>query len=64
MDFLEFRDILFRANTNIGRLYKDVNNILGEVIWYDTFEIKNSKWLWLVNDNVAPMKKNCGSFGL
>ena len=28
LDFLEFRDVSFRASTNIGRLYEDLNNIL------------------------------------
>jgi hypothetical protein len=67
MDFLDFRDVSFRANTNIGRLCEDLNAVLGEGIWYDRAEVRNSKWLWLVNNIVAAMNKNnilCGSFGL
>ena len=38
MDFLEFGNILFRANTNIGRLCGDFSNIVGQGIWYDSLK--------------------------
>jgi hypothetical protein len=55
------------ANTNIGQLCQDLNSIVVLSVWYETFEIKNSKWLWLVNDIVANINSDkilCGSFGL
>jgi len=67
MDFLDFKDILFRANTNMGRLREDLNNVVGEGIWYDTFKIQNTKWLCLVNNIVATTSSDnvlCGSFGV
>jgi len=67
MDFLDLGDVSFLANTNIGSLCEDLNNIVGQDFWYDTFNIKNSKWLWLVNNIDASMKKQnilLGSCGL
>jgi len=66
MDFLEFANVSFRPNADTGYLCEELNNILRESIWYDTFKIQNTKWLWLVND-VAAINSNkvlCGSFGL
>jgi hypothetical protein len=63
MDFIEFADVSFRPNENIGHLCEELNSVLGEGIWYVTFETRNTKWLWLVN-NVAAIKSNkalCGS---
>jgi len=40
---------------------------VGLSVWYDTFQIKNSEWLWLVSDIVAKIKSDkilCGSFAL
>jgi hypothetical protein len=38
-----------------------------KVIWHDTFNIQNAKWLWFVNDIVAVINNDeslCGCFGL
>lgn len=35
MDVLEFADLLFRPITNIGHLREELNNILGDSIWYN-----------------------------
>jgi len=32
--------------------------MVGNAIWYDTFNIQNTKWLWLVNDIVAAMNRD------
>ena len=67
MDSLDFPDVSFCANTNIGQLCEDLNSIVGLSVWYVTFQIKNSEWLWLVSDIVATINSNeilCGSFGL
>ena len=44
-----------------------MNNIVDQGDWYDSFQVKNKKWLWLVNDIVRTMNSDkmlCGSFGL
>jgi hypothetical protein len=51
----------------MGQLCEDLNIIAGYGIYYDTFEIQNTKWLWLVNNIVTTMNGNkvlCGSFGV
>ena len=58
MDFLDFADISFCANTNIGQLCEGLNSIVGLCVWYDTFQIKNSEWLWLVSDIVATINSD------
>ena len=45
MDFPDFADVSFCANTNIGQLCEDLNSIVGHTVWYDTFQIKNSECL-------------------
>ena len=45
---------------------KDLNKIVGQGIYYDTFKIQNTKWLWFVNDIVSVSNNDkvlCGSFG-
>ena len=67
MDFLNLRDVSFLPDSSIGRLCEDLNNIVGKGVWYDMFQVKNTKWLWLVNDIVTTMNSDkvlCGSFGL
>ena len=52
-------------NSSIRRLCEDLN-IVGQGIWYDTFQVQNTEWLWLVNNIVTTMNsdKVCGCFGL
>ena len=67
MDFLHFGGVSFQPDTNIGQLCEELNNIIGNAIWYDTFNIRNTKWLWFVNNIVAVINNNnvlCGCFGL
>ena len=67
MDFLDFDDVSFLRNSSIGRLCVNLNNIIGQGIWYDTFEVQNTECLWLVNDIVTNVNSDnmlCGSFGL
>jgi hypothetical protein len=67
MDFLEYSDVTFDSNANIGLLREELNHILGESIWHDMFRVQNTKWLWLVNGVVAAMnsdKVRCGALGL
>ena len=58
MDFLDFADVSFCASTNIGQLCQDLNSIVGLSVWYDTFQIKNSQWSWLVSDIVATINSD------
>jgi len=65
MDFLHFGSVSFKPDKNIGHLCKELNNMVFDAIWYDTFNIQNRKWLWLVNDIVALMNRDgilCGCF--
>jgi len=44
-----------------------MNNIVGQGLWYDTFQVQKTKWLWLVNDIVKTTNSDemlRGSFGL
>jgi len=51
MDFLDFRPVSFLPNSSIGHLCEDLNNTVGNGVWYDNFQVKNTNWLWLVNDS-------------
>ena len=67
MDFLEFTYVSFLPNLSIGKLCEDLNTTVRQGTWYDTFQVQNTKWLWLVNDIVTTMNSNnvlCASFGL
>jgi hypothetical protein len=66
MDFLQFADVSFQPDTNIGRLCEILNNTVGNAIWCDAFAIRNKKWFLLVNNIVAVMNNNilCGCFGI
>jgi hypothetical protein len=65
MDFLDFVSVTFLPDSSIGQLCEDLNTMVGLSIWYDTFQVQNTKWLWLVNDSVANINNVlCGSFGL
>jgi len=62
MDFLDFGNISFCANTNIRQLCQVLNSIMELSVWYYT-QIKNSEWLWLVSNIVATINSDkiiCG----
>jgi hypothetical protein len=66
MDFLDFSDVSFLPNLGIGQLCEDLNTIIGQGIWYVTFQILNTRWLWLVSDLVTALNSDnalCGTFG-
>ena len=66
MDFREFRSVSFLPSSGIGRLCVDLNNILGQGVWYDTIQVQNTKCLLLANDIVTTMNSDkvlCGSLG-
>jgi len=65
MDILGFTDVLFLPNLSIGKLCKDLNTHVEQSIWYDSFQVQNANWLWMVNDIVTTMNSNnvlCASF--
>ena len=67
MEFLDLANVSFLPNSSIGRLCEDLNNIIGQSIWYDTFQVQNTEWLWLVNNIVTALNSEkvlCGCFGL
>jgi len=67
MDCLEFANVSFHPSASIGHLSENLCTFVGQVIWYDTFSFRNTKWLWLVNDYFSALNNDnvlCGSFGL
>ena len=67
MDFLYFNDVSFHPDASIGSLCEDLNKIVGYGMWYDTFQVQNTKWLWLVNKIVTELNSDkvlCGCFGV
>jgi len=46
---------------------EDLNNIVGQGIWYNTFQVQNTEWLWWMNNIVINLNSDnmlSGSFGL
>jgi len=43
MDFLHFGSVSFQPDTNIGHLCEELNNMVGNAIWYDNFNFQNTK---------------------
>jgi hypothetical protein len=67
MNFLDFSDVSFLPNSGIGQLCEELSTIIGQGISYDTFQIRNTKWLWLVNDLLTTLNSDnvvCNTFGL
>jgi len=66
MECEELQNISFSTNSSIEHLCKDLNEIVGQGIYYDMFQIQNTKWLWFVNDIVSALNNDnvlYGSFG-
>jgi len=66
LEFLDYEEMSFRPDAKIGHLCNNLNNIVGKGIWYGTFQVQNTKWLWSVNNAVAALNsdnKHCGYFG-
>jgi len=67
MDWLKFESISFLPDSSIGQLCEDLNEIVGKWIYYDRFEIHNTKccgslvicFAALNNDEIL-----CGCFGM
>jgi hypothetical protein len=64
MEFLDFKEVSFHPDANVGHLCNNLNNTIGIGIWYGTFQVQNTKWLWLMN-NIAVLNSDnmhCGCF--
>jgi len=57
MDFLDF-SVLFLSFSSVGDLCEELNTIVVQGIWYDTFQDQNTKWLFLLNDIVITIKSD------
>jgi len=67
MECQQFQNISFSTNSSTGRLCKNLNEIVVQGIYYDTFKIQNTKCLWFVNDIFSALNKDNllgGSFAL
>ena len=65
--FSRIRRYFFSTILKPWKVVWRLKNTVGQGIWYDTFQVQNSKWLWLVNDIVTTMNSDnmlCGCFGL
>jgi len=65
MDWLRFEGISVLPNSSIGQLCEDLNEIVGQGIYYNRFEIQNTKWLWFVSNMITAMNNDktlCGCF--
>jgi len=56
MEWLRFQNISFSPDSCIGQLCEDLNNVVGQRIYYDTFEIENTKWFWFLSNMYTAMK--------
>ena len=63
LEFLDYEEVSFRPDANIGHLCDNLNNAVGKGIWFDTFQIQNTKWLWLVNNVIAVLNSDNMHFG-
>jgi len=43
MDFRQYADVSFGSTANAGHSCEELNNILGEISWHDTFKIQYYK---------------------
>jgi len=52
----------FLPNSSIGELCEDLNEIVGKGIYYDRFEIQNTKWQYGYSHKID--KTLCACFGI
>jgi len=67
MEWMQFQNIYFLPGSSNGQLCEGLNKIVGQGIYYDRFEIPNTKWLWFVSNMVTAMNNDeilcCCFFG-
>jgi len=59
MKWLQFQNISFSQVSSIGQLCE----IDGQGIYYDTFEIQDTKWFWFVSNMVTALNSEKTLFG-
>jgi hypothetical protein len=67
INILFFSSVSFEPDTKVGRLCEELNTKIGYGLWFASFKIQNTKWLWFVNDIVTAMNDDkilCGVFGI
>jgi len=67
MNSLDYCNVSYLKNSNIRRLCEDLDNIVGQGVCYDTFQVQNMKWWYFVNDIVTTVNSDKvlrGSFAL
>ena len=52
MEWLQFQNISFSQDSSIGQLCE----IDEQGIYYDTFEIQDTKWFWFVSNMITALK--------
>ena len=58
IDYPLYKCASFTSDSSIGQLCEDLNKIAGYGIYCDTFEIQNTKWIWLVNNFIMIINSN------
>lgn len=58
MDLVDFSSISFDSGMDIKCLCKYLNQLVGVGIRYDTSTIRNTRWLWLVTDNMLAVNSD------
>ena len=58
MEWLQFPKISFSTYSCIGQLCEDLNEIVGQGIYYDTFDIRNTKWFWFVSNIITVLNND------
>lgn len=58
MDLVDFCSTSFDSGVDIKHLCKYLNQLVGVDIKYDTFTIRNTRWLWLVTDNTLAVNSD------
>jgi len=56
--YSKIHHVSFIPYLSFGKLCKKLNTTVGQGIWYDTFQARNTKWLWLVNNIVTKLNSN------
>jgi hypothetical protein len=67
MDCLLYKCASFTPDSSFWQLCEDLNKIVGYGIYYVTFKIQNTNWLWFVENCITIINSNtvlCGSFGV
>jgi len=56
--YSKIHHVSFLRYLSHGKLCKELNTTVGQGIWYDTFQVQSTKWLWLVNNIVTTLNSD------